>query len=196
MAQITGTTGNTVKVDNNSRLHVNAVTSTSNLHATEDGDAFNINTGIISLTTSTDSGVLYFKNGEERDYNIQAIAVGVNTLGTNADSTIVTLVRNPTTGTLISDANAVDMDENRNFGSTKQLTNSLAYKGAEGKTVTDGNDIGMFFMGAGSRLFASLDYILPKNASMAVKLDTQTTSGTTSIYVSLIGNLVDHEDRD
>lgn len=196
MAQITGTTGNTVKVDNNSRLHTEAVTSSSNLHAAENGNAYNINTGLISLTTSTDSGVLYFKNGEELDFHIQAVAVGVNTLGTNDDSTKIRIVRNPTTGTLISDATAVDINENRNFGSTNTLGDSLAYKGAEGKTVTDGDDIIIFYMGAGSRLFAAIDLVLPKNSSMAVVMDTATSAGTTSIYAALVGNLIDPEAHD
>lgn len=181
-------TGDTLRIDATNKAEVHSVTETETQEAVETGDAYNINTGSISLTTSTASGMLYFKNNETRDIIIDAIAAGVGSAGTVTDVSVVTVIRNPTGGTLISDATAVDMNANRNFGSSKTLTGD-AFKGDEGKTITGGNDIVQFFMGSGTRLFAPIDLVLQKGDSIAVKLDTNTSSGTTIAYAALVLHL-------
>lgn len=179
--------GNKAKVSGN-RLFVHGITEDESIHATEDGDSYNINTGTIGLTSTTASGVLYVKNNEDRDFTIRAIAVGISSAGTTTDMSTITLIRNPSTGTLISGATNVDMNQNKNFGSTKTLTVD-AYKGAEGNTVTNGDDIAQFFTPAGSRLFANIDFIIPKGNSIAITIDTNTSSGTTNVYAAVIGYL-------
>ena len=108
----------------------------------------------------------------------------------------IKIVRNPTAGTLIDGATAVDMNQNRNFGSNNTLADSLAYKGAEGNTVTDGDDIIQFYTGAGSRLFASINLVLTKGSSIAVTIDTNTSSGTTNVYAALVLHLKDPASSD
>lgn len=157
--------------------------------ATALGDGYNINTGVIGLTSSTESGILYFKNNESRKFIVEAIAVGVGSAGTTSDVSTVKVIRNPTAGTLISSATAVDMNANRAFGSSNQLSNSLAYKGAEGSTVTDGDDLGIFFQPAGGRLFASIGLELSPGNAIAVTVDTNTTAGTTNVYAAIVGYL-------
>lgn len=181
-------TGKTARIDNTNKMDVHSVTYTEAVEAAENGDAYNINTGTIALTTSTASGVIYLKNNEDRDLVIDSIEVGIGSAGTVTDSSIVTLIRNPTTGTLISNANAVDMNENRNFGSSKTLIADV-YKGAEGNTVTDGDNFAQFYVGAGSRLFAPTDLIIPKGSSIAITIDTNTSSGTTNVYAVFICHL-------
>lgn len=157
--------------------------------ATALGDGYNINTGVIGLTSSTESGILYFKNNESRKFIVEAIAVGVGSAGTTSDVSTVKVIRNPTAGTLISSATAVDMNANRAFGSSNQLSNSLAYKGAEGSTVTDGDDLGIFFQPAGGRLFASIGLELSPGNAIAVTVDTNTTASTTNVYAAIVGYL-------
>ena len=65
------------KVDSDLRLYVNAVQESQSESANEIGDAYNINTGKITLTDAVDTPVLYFKNNEDRDYIIEAIALGL-----------------------------------------------------------------------------------------------------------------------
>jgi len=178
------------KVNANNRAYVNAVTESEEVEGVHRGDAYNINTGEVSLTSTSASGVLYIQNNENEDLVITAVAVGVSSGGTVNDSTRVQIVRNPTGGTLISDATSVDQNQGRNFGSSKTLTIN-AYKGAEGKTVTGGNNIALLFMQAGSRLFASLNFELTKGDSIAVTVDTNTSSGTTAIYAAAICHLKD-----
>ena len=181
-------TGKTLRIYNTNRADAHAVTITEAAEATENGDGYNINTGTIGLTSSTESGILYVKNNEDRDLTIDAIAVGVGLAGTTTDVSTITVVKNPTTGTLISNATAADMNQNRNFGSSKTLTVD-AYKGAEGSTITNGNDLAQFFLGAGGRLFATIDLVVPKGNSVALKIDTNTSSGTTNVYAAIVCHL-------
>lgn len=181
----------TYKVGATSRGQIKAfsVSETEAQEATELGDGYNINTGVIGLTSSTESGVLYFKNGESRRFIVEAIDVGIGSAGTVTDVSQITLVKNPTGGTLISNATAADINENRSFGSSNTLASSLAYKGAEGNTVTGGDDALLFFQAAGGRLIADIELELNPGNSVAVKIDTNTSSGTTNVYAAVIGHL-------
>lgn len=188
--------GSRARVDENKQLHTTAITQTETQDAVDKGDAYNINTGTIGLTSTTASGVLYFKNDEDNPFIIDAIAVGIDNLGTQAGACIITVIRNPTTGTLITGATAVDMNQNRNFGSSKTLkSTTLAYKGAEGNTVTDGDDIALFYQNAGTRGYYGIDFELPKGSSLAITIDTQTTSGTTNLYAAIIGHVKDPNNK-
>jgi len=184
-------TGNgfSAEVDEDKDLHTKATTETRALDRTHSGKSYNINTGTIALTSSTASGVLYFKNNESSNFIVEAIAVGVGSAGTTTEMSTITLIRNPTTGTLISGASAVSMNQNRNFANPASLSDSLSYKGAEGNTVTDGDAIAQFFQGAGGRLFAGIGFELQKGNSLAITIDTNTSSGTTNVYAALIGYL-------
>ena len=148
-------TGNRVKVSGN-RLFSHTITESEGVHAAEQGDAYNINTGTIGLTSSTASSVYYLKNNESRDLIVEAIAVGIGSAGTTTDVSTITVIRNPTS---VSYSTAVDMNANRNFGSSKTLT-ADTYKGAEAATTTGGTNIAQFYQAAGGRLYATIDLIL------------------------------------
>jgi hypothetical protein len=188
-------TGKTVKVDNNNQLHTTSITRSNTQDATIKGNSYNVNTGDIGLTSTTESAVMYFKNDEapvngETAFIVDSIAIGINNLGTTSGMAKITIVKNPTAGTIVTNAVAVDMNENRNFGSSNSL-DSLIYKGVEGDTFTDGTDIAQFYQSIGSRGFYTLDFDLPKGSSIGVKIDTQTTAGTTNVYAAIIGHRVD-----
>jgi hypothetical protein len=184
-------TGNVARVRSN-KLFTHAVSEPEPAHSTESGDAYNINTGDIGLTSSTASSIMYIKNNETRELIIEAIAVGIGSAGTTTDVSKVTIIRNPTS---VSYSTAVDMNQNRNFGSSKTLTADV-YKGAEGATTTGGDSIIQFYMGAGTRLFAPINLYLPRGSSMAIELDTNTSSGTTNVYAALVCYLKDDDLRD
>jgi hypothetical protein len=174
-------TGNTAKVSGN-RMFSHTITESEGVHATEKGDAFNINTGTIGLTSTTASGVFFLQNNDARDLIIEAIAVGIGSAGTVTDSSEIKVIQNPTSVDFSTD---VDMNANRNFGSSKTLS-SLAYKGVEGSTVTGGTEVALFYQAKGGRLFAPIDLVLTKGDSLAITIDTQTTSGTTNIYAAAV----------
>jgi hypothetical protein len=183
-------TGNQAQVDITKRLRTRSVSSTEPQEAAREGLAYNINTGTITLTSASESSVLYVKNNETNLLHLEAIAVGLDRAvgSTSGDMVKITLIRNPTAGTVVSDATAVDMNHNRNFGSTLTLTTDV-YKGGEAKTLTDGSDIAQFFASPSSRLFADITFMLPRSQSVGIKIDPP--SGTTSMncYVALICHL-------
>jgi hypothetical protein len=189
-----GNSGNILHVDDNKQAHVFAVTEDESAQATAKGNAYNINTGSIAFSTnsSTRTSLLYFKNDEDQDFVITAVAVGLGTRSaTVSDAANVFVVKNPTTGTTITNASAVDMNSNTNFGSSKTLkTTTLAYKGADADGATSGgSDHALLYMTDG-RLFATLNIDVPKGSSIAVEIDGN-TSGSFNVYAALIGYVKD-----
>ena len=78
--------------------------------------------------------MLYFKNTEtlivgESSFFIDTIVVGIDYLATHSGKPLMTIIKNPSTGTLISGALAVSINSNRNSGSSYTLS-SITYKGA------------------------------------------------------------------
>jgi hypothetical protein len=181
--------GNKAKVDGNNRLHTQAITETEALHAVEAGDAYNINTG--NITFSAAGTMLYLLNSEDKDLVVEAIAIGIGT-GATSDMGELTIERNTTAGDLISDATAVAMNQNRNFGSNKTLT-ATAYKGKSGGTSTGGNDIIYVYTGTDTRVFLTINLVLPKGSSMAVTYDPKLSSGSVKAYCAAIVFLKDPE---
>jgi len=182
-----------LKVDKNLRGWVNSVSHTGQEDATAKGLAYNLNTGLINLTTTADSALLYLKNNDAngRVFHVDNIAVGLGSAATVSDLTKITIVRNPTAGTIVSGASNVAMNQNRNFGSSESLTADV-FKGADANTLTDGDDIVQFLHPEGSRLFASIGLDVPKGSSLGVKvLPTGISAGTMIAYVAIIGHLVE-----
>jgi hypothetical protein len=180
---------NEALVDSTGRLYVRSVSETEAQESVEKGDAFNLNTGKIALTSSTESGVFYFKNNMDRAFIVEFVAIGIGSAGTTSDLTDITFINGATTGTLISGATSADIVENRNTGSNKTLDDSLIYKGAEGNTITDGDDYIYVMQPSGTRVQYNIFTEIQKGGSFSVKMDTQTTSGTTNVYVAVVGHL-------
>ena len=172
-----------MKVDINGNAHVDAITTDRESHTSQLGYSFNINTGLITLTNAaTDNAVLYVKNNE--NYNLVITNVfyqtGASTGGTG--NIIVSIYRNPTTGTIVSGASAVEINVNRNFGSSRTLL-ADAYKGATGTTFTNGTKaLESILATATQRIAVSAGAItLPKGASIGIQFRTPT--GNTSMAV-------------
>jgi hypothetical protein len=186
--------GNRAKVDSNLRIHAQTVEETESQHAAEIGDAYNINTG--NITFSAAGTMVYFKNGETKDFVVEAVAVGLGS-GTTSDSPEITVERNPTGGDLISDGTAVDMKQNRNFGSSKTLaTGTLVYKGKSGGTSTGADDTILFYQTAAGRLYAPINLVITPGSSMAITIDPKLSSGSIKAYAAIIGHLKDEASQD
>ena len=181
------------RVDENNRMHVHAVNVTEVVHAAEQGLAYNLNTGQISVTN--DATLVYLKNNETRDFVVSAIAVGNDGGATYSTRPLITVVRNPTGGDLISDQTAVDMNQNRDFGSSR-VFDSDAYKGKVGGTLTGGNDIAILQSTTGGRDFFTLDFVLTEGSSIVLTYTANISSGTSLIYVALVGYLRDPAGQD
>jgi hypothetical protein len=172
-----------MKVDKINRAHTLSTTISESVSGSKNGDSYNLNTGLISITG--DATLIYIKNNEDVDLVIEAIALGSFEGITHSDDPYITLVRNPTGGDLISDGTAVSMNQNRNFGSSNTLTADV-YKGKVGGTVSGGDNIAILQATPGGRSFYTINFVLPKGASLAIDLTANATSGSANWYAALI----------
>ena len=182
--------GREAKVGNNNRLFTDNVTTTEGVQALKDGDAYNLNTGIISISATT--GMFYLKNNEDKNLLIEAVVIGTGAGSYNTTGEVqIQITRNPSTGTLISNATAVAQNANRNFGSAKTLT-ATAYKAAaSGNTITDGTDIILIGApNAQARTFAEINLLLEKGNSIGVEVNPNLSSGSVNCYIACICHLI------
>jgi hypothetical protein len=182
--------GREAKVGNNNRLFTDTVTTPEGVQALKDGDAYNLNTGIVSISATT--GMFYLKNNEDKNLFIEAIVVGTGAGSYNTTGEVqIQVTRNPSTGTLIDNATAVSQNANRNFGSAKTLS-ATAYKAAaSGNTITDGTDtILIGHPNAQGRTFATINLLLEKGNSIGVEVNPNLSSGSVNCYVAAICHLI------
>jgi hypothetical protein len=172
------------KVYSDNRLAGRVVSSSETQDAVVESRAWNINTGWVTI--SADSALIYFKNQEtdDADIFIDAIAVGLKN-GSATDIQSLYFVAAPTGGTLVDAATNCDMIVNRRVGSGTSL-GSLAYKPtASGQTLTGGSDAALFAQNDQGRLFATVDFLVPKGQACGVRVETDGAfSG--DVYCALI----------
>jgi hypothetical protein len=187
-------TSTAAHVDENNDLHVFAITESEIEAANTRGNAFNINTGLIALTGTSDSAVFYFKNDEPTDYVINGLVVFLGQRSaTVTDYALCTVIKDPTGGDILTGPTDVDINSNSNFGSSKKLSSTtFAYKGADGDTMTGGTTHAIIGIAEGRNQFP-IPMELPRGSAMGVKIDLN-TSGGANVYVALIGYLKDEND--
>ena len=187
--------GALARVDGNNRLHIQSSTTTNSENANKDGVAYNINTGVITLTDDNETAILYLKNNSVDSIHIVAIAVGLAASTGGSGQPIVKIQRNPATGDIITNANNVDVNSNRNYGSANTLSNVNVYKGATGETVTNsGTDHLIIFQNTSSRLFATIDEVIPRGASAALTITPPGSNTSMQCYAAFICHIDDPED--
>ena len=165
-------TGKTARVNLDNTISVHGINLSEAEHATDIGDSYNINSGTITLTTAGESGVLYFKNNEDRNIHVDGLVMilGPSTGGATTDTTRIRVYSNPTTGTLISTALAADIVQNRNFGISSTLVADV-YKGATGNTITNGDLFLDSLQSPGSSVPITIDITLPKGKSLGISFE-------------------------
>ncbi len=176
------------KINERGQMYIRGVFDTDQQASVIINNGWNLNTGTLALSSANESAVAYFKNTSVRDFLLVALAVGVGTRDAATETGVVTMVRNPTGGTVITDKTNMDMIQNRNFGSSVSLEGD-AYKGGEGKTLTGGNDIAQFYQGSG-RLFAGIDFSIPQGQSVGIKIDVNNAAGAI-VYAAFVGHYRD-----
>lgn len=161
-------TGRLAQVDTNNRMLTQAAASTE-LHENSktDAEVYMFSTGafITISTTATETGILYIKNtNTTKDLFIHSI----RTCGEVGQK--VTLYKNPTGGTLVTDQTAAQTT-NLNFKSSN-IASADVYKGADTKTVSGGTWVGQHINGVGhSTIDAGDAIILGRNDSLAVTFE-------------------------
>jgi len=167
------------------KLATRTITSTETQDAVVDGRAYNINTGWIA-GVSSNSALAYLYNGDDEDLFIDAIAVGLKN-GSATDVQSIFLVSGPTGGTLVDAATDADMIVNRKVGDGKTFSSaSKIYKAtAPGQTLTGGTDAALFAQNDQGRLFATVDFLLPKGQAIGLRMDVA-GSFNADVYAAFI----------
>lgn len=177
-------TGNgfNAQVTSNNKLATAAISQSDKAHAADLAERYNINTGDITLTDANETTVLYLKNNEDEDLLVTAAIynLGATTLGTG--DVKIDIIRNPTTGDIITNASAVAINSNFNFGSSKTASVN-AYKGATADAVITDGTVHLSTRSASNtgRIFIDLENIvLAKGSSLAINY-TPPTANTSQI---------------
>lgn len=174
--------GIAAQVDSSNRLRTHAVTKSEGLHSSEEGNGYNINTGLIT-SVNGNASLLYIKNNETKDLVIESIIVGIFEGITHSDDPYMSIIRNPTGGDIISDATAVQSNVNRNFASNNVLVADV-FKGKVSGTVTGGSTLGIFQLTPATRTVIPVNLILPKGTSVGLTLTANVGSGSASVYAA------------
>ena len=136
-------TGVLAGVDSRHRALTAALIETESNAATAEGLKYNINTGLVTLTNALETTILYLKNNDERDIVVDALIYNLGRTNGDGDR-IITVVRNPTAGDIITNANPVpvgpEVNANLNYGSSKVL-NADIFLGASGEVVVSGGGL-------------------------------------------------------
>ena len=181
------------KVGTDNRLWTKSLSFTEYENASLEGKAFNVNTGLITLTGTGENACIYIKNNRSEDLFLEGFFTGVATRsGTVSDSAVVKVYRNPTGGTIVDDQSAVTL-VNRNTGSNETFTDVIAYKAsASGKTLTgqDSEPVLLHIQGSNSRVFGNVFLAVPRGGSVGVTIDLN-TDGSSLIYTGFTGFLRD-----
>ena len=177
----------TAKVHKDNLLGVRAITFPESAHATDLGNSYNLNSGLITLTSAAESGVLYFKNNDNRNVHVDAIVaiLAPSTGGVVTDTTHIRVYSNSTTGTLISGAVTADIVQNRNLGAPSTL-DGLVYKGATGNTITDGEVVIESLVSPGSRVAFDIDLTIPKGKSVAISFEPNDSNTNMKCMAALV----------
>ncbi len=185
-------TGTLVRVDKAQRLNIAGTTKTLQQNATDNSDSYNIHSGTVIVSVSTEQGILYLKNNDSRDFHITAI-VGIVGKSTNGTEVNFKMYKNPSTGTLISTGTAADTNSNRNFGSSKTFTADV-FKGDGSATITNGTVHIESIFGPLNRVFFSLDEVLTPKDTTAITLTIAGNDSSTNCQAAIIGHLEDPND--
>lgn len=176
--------GHSAQVTSSNKLMTLAVSESISAHHAFHGDAYNLNTGNITLTSASKSAVLYFKNLEDSDLVVTGLFYLIGNSNTSGGDTLIQFERNPTGGTVVS-AGTSFTPVNRNFGSSKTL-NVTCESGAEGKTLTGGTvAIESIFSGPGRKSLSVGAVIIPRGASLGVTVTPQTNNTSQDFQIAL-----------
>lgn len=174
--------GKVAKVTDENRLETSSVTQEDKDHAADLGNKYNINTGDITLTDANKTTTLYIKNNESSDLVVSALIynLGASTSGTG--DVKIEVLRNPTTGDIVTNASAAETVSNQNFGSSNTLLADV-YKGATADAAITDGDVSISTRSAANtgRIFISLgSLVIPKGSSIAIDY-TPPASNTSQI---------------
>jgi hypothetical protein len=158
------------KVNKNNRLEAFSITERRMADISiREGRSFIITSDFVALTTTGSfNGMLYVKN-TDASTNLFVDKVRVCGTGTSMNSMQCKFFKNPTAGTLISDAND-GIIVPANLGSNEAFGGTVYAASGDGKTVTDGTQFSQFTIHLPGHTIQEYDgaLIIPGGSSLAI----------------------------
>lgn len=164
--------GNKAKVNEQNRLETfSVVESRISDISNREGKSYILTSDFVALTTTGSfNGMIYLKN-TSTDKDLYIDRVRVCGTGTSMNAMQCRFVKNPTTGTLISDANA-GISVASNLGSNEAFEGLNYAASGDGKTVTDGTQFSQFTIHLPGHTIQEYNgaIIIPNGSAMAIEV--------------------------
>lgn len=171
------------KVDDEYRLHVQAITIPDPEFNAQFGKAFYLHSGYTTLSTGSYSAVFFLENTSTTD-EIHINTIRTCSTATGADQYVQwRLYKNPTAGTIVSPTPTEVTAINANFGSTTTMVGNV-YKGADGDTFTDGTMMATWTDAAPGHSEQKINGALVLPPGMSVGLEAQPSASSIDVCTS------------
>ncbi len=178
---------NSAHVNDDGRVEARAVSLSEQSFDSIQGDAYNVNTGNITLTNASETPIFYIKNDtEDRDLIVNRVFYSFGSSTGGSGDAFGKIYKNVTAGTILT---ATEFTPgNFNLGSSKTLGVD-ARKGATGTTFTaTASGIEFLFPAVSQRVLIAFESIvIPRGASMLVTYTPP--SGNTSMVLQAGANV-------
>jgi hypothetical protein len=174
--------GVTAGVTSTHRLRTTTVSFTALQSQAILGYSYNINTGVIALSSSLESGVCYVKNTSAvNNLHLNGLNLSLGNSVSGSGDVVVRFYQNPTAGTMLSYMQPVTASSNRKF-SVLTTVPATMYKGGDGTTATGGTYISTYVFQTGNNHFMQPDFVITPGTSVAFTV--QPKSGNTMMLVA------------
>jgi len=186
--------GSKCHVGDDNKLRTSAVTRSRFSHAAEsDEGGFVTNSGFVALTTTGSFNAMYYIKCVSDTHHIHIEQI--RTCSTNTGHHQWKVIKNPTTGTIISDASA-GLGSNSTFSSTNTIGKyATVYKASgDAKTLTNGEAIDNWTNKGEMHSTINVDgaYILKKGDSLGLECKPS-TAGDACCHLFIFIEKVDHD---
>jgi len=177
-----GVANNGQLIDSKGRALVFSISEPGQIAALLAGESYFLTTGIITLTNTGESWLLYLKNNNPKDLIITDFILSSTSDGTAGTPVQLKANVQPTAGTLIS-AGTVAVIGNLKVGSSA-VSQAEGLIGIQGSTITDGTPIPI-------NVSAALDkrieqpIVLPLGASLAISITPPTANTSMPLVLTI-----------
>lgn len=182
---ITDGTGSSVgvEVDDTNKLMARAIARTEVTEASSNGDSYIVTSGFVTLTNTSKSAILYYKNEEDRDVIItRFIGNARSSTGASVSHVLADIVSNPSG--MVGGTTVTAPANNLNLGSSRTLLRS-AEVGLQGATLTGGAPFSGFVLPLQNFSVESSSIIMPKGSSIGVTVTPPAGNTSFSFAIGL-----------
>jgi len=171
------------KVGSSNKLSVESVIRSEREEGGILGEAYNVSTDFVRLTSANQSSVLYFKNNEDVDLIVTEFLFAVrDSTGGTTRHIRVDIIKNPIS---MGSGSGTDLNiSNINFGSSNTV-NSDSEIGQEGSTLNNGTTYLLLVAPLDNLTTEVASTIIPKGSSIGVNVVPPTSNTALEVNVEM-----------